>query len=93
VFGNLEAPGRVFTDKDRDVSKAMMSRWISFMKSGSPNAPGLATWTAFDGKPSIMELGNWEGMAPVLPAEKLALSDDQVAKVAAGQTDVRQSAP
>ncbi len=89
VFGNLEAPGRVFTDKDRDVSKAMMSRWISFMKGGAPNAPGLATWTAFYGTPAIMELGDREGMAPVLSAEKLALSDEQVAKVAAGHTGVR----
>ena len=75
VFGNLDAP-RPFTAADRGVSERMMSRWVNFIKRGSPNAPGLAAWRPFDpSRPALMLLGDREEAEPFLAAEKLKLWD------------------
>jgi len=75
VFGNLDA-ARPFSVDDRRVSARMMARWIAFIRGGSPNTPGAAQWSAFDGnKPSLMLLGDQEGAREVLPPDRLALSD------------------
>jgi para-nitrobenzyl esterase len=77
VFGNLDAP-RPFTAADRAISEHMASRWVAFIKSGSPNAPGLPIWSRFDpARPTVMMLGDKEVHEPFLPPAKIALADRQ----------------
>jgi carboxylesterase type B len=51
VFGNLEAPrfGQKppVTEKDREVSAAMMGAWLRFAAKGDPNGGGLV-WQPYD---------------------------------------------
>lgn len=50
---------RAWTDEDRRYSDAMMGYWVSFAKSGNPNAEGLPVWPAY--KPDteqVMLFGN-----------------------------------
>jgi len=48
VFGNLGIPTFKYTDTDRSLSEAMSTYWVTFAKTGNPNANGLPTWTAYD---------------------------------------------
>jgi para-nitrobenzyl esterase len=45
VFGTLErAPERSFSAKDWSVAKVLGDYWANWVKSGSPNGPGLPSW-------------------------------------------------
>ena len=45
VFDTLDrSPGRPFTAADRAIARRMSAYWVDFVKTGSPNGPGLATW-------------------------------------------------
>jgi para-nitrobenzyl esterase len=57
VFGNLN-PKLKFESTDHDLSRAMMSYWVQFARSGDPNGQGLPTWPAYDAQSDInMEFG------------------------------------
>jgi para-nitrobenzyl esterase len=58
VFGNLD-PKYKFESTDLDLSRAMMSYWVQFARTGDPNAKGLPVWPAYDAQTDInMELGD-----------------------------------
>jgi para-nitrobenzyl esterase len=43
-----KSPEPVITDADRNVSKAMMSIWAQFARTGNPSVEGLPEWPAWD---------------------------------------------
>ena len=76
VFGTFAAD-RPFTDADRTISRDFQARWVNFIKGGTPNAAGLAAWTAFDPqRPMTMILGDNEEEQPILPPSSLKLAKD-----------------
>lgn len=46
VFGNLAGPTAATAD-DRAMSRAMMSAWLSFAKTGDPNSEGTVRWPRY----------------------------------------------
>lgn len=59
VFDNLDVGDRPFTKADRRIARTMSSYWVQFVKTGDPNASGLATWPAADpAKAAVMDLGD-----------------------------------
>lgn len=60
---------RPFTAIDRKLEDQMSSYWVSFAKTGNPNAKGLPDWKAFDAsKPQAMIFGDIP-QTEVLPAK------------------------
>ncbi|PWU00782.1 MAG: hypothetical protein C5B51_24375 [Terriglobia bacterium] len=51
VFENL-APGRPWTDLDRQLADTISSYWVNFATTGDPNGKGLPRWPTFDEKKS-----------------------------------------
>lgn len=76
VFGVLNAPGRVFTAKDRKIARKMQDVWLKFMRSGAP------TWRSFrPAEPMVMELGDRIGSTPAVSTpERLAAFRKYVAE-------------
>jgi para-nitrobenzyl esterase len=61
VFGTPEifTPIRGASAVDRAVSQAMLSAWICFARTGSPNGEGLINWPAYDSRTDAwMEFGD-----------------------------------
>jgi len=85
VFGTLDmAPDRGFTLADRELSLAMSSYWVNFVKTGNPNSPGLTAWAPLNGaKPNVIEFGTTIRERPLLAPDRLAAYQ---AYVAAGGT-------
>ena len=48
VFGRLDNSWRPFRERDREVSKQMMSYLTNFASSGNPNGSGLPEWKKMD---------------------------------------------
>lgn len=48
VFGRLDNSWRPFRERDREVSKQMMSYLTNFASSGDPNGAGLPEWKKMD---------------------------------------------
>ena len=48
VFGRLDNSWRPFRERDREVSKQMMSYLTNFASSGNPNGAGLPEWKKMD---------------------------------------------
>jgi para-nitrobenzyl esterase len=65
VFENL-APGRPWTDLDRQLADTISSYWVNFATSGDPNGKGLPKWPAYDEKKSdrSMVLGDKVEVGP-----------------------------
>uniref|UniRef100_A0A3P9IZB7 Carboxylic ester hydrolase n=1 Tax=Oryzias latipes TaxID=8090 RepID=A0A3P9IZB7_ORYLA len=63
VFGGCFWDGRIkitgnVTEEDERVCRTMMSYWANFVRTGSPNGPGLVSWPQYDWKKQeYMELG------------------------------------
>jgi para-nitrobenzyl esterase len=57
VFGTIGWDGREVRPDDRAVSDLVMSYWVSFARSGDPNAPQLPTWPAYtQAEPRVLRL-------------------------------------
>uniref|UniRef100_A0A8C7ZF59 Carboxylesterase 2a n=1 Tax=Oryzias sinensis TaxID=183150 RepID=A0A8C7ZF59_9TELE len=55
--GHMKITGNV-TEEDERVCRTMMSYWANFVRTGSPNGPGLVSWPQYDWKKQeYMELG------------------------------------
>lgn len=65
VLNTLYASDRPFTAEDRKIADAMSSYWANFVKTGDPNAPGLAHWSAASAGAEVMELGDQFREVPV----------------------------
>jgi para-nitrobenzyl esterase len=73
VFENL-APGRPWTDLDRQLADTISSYWVNFAATGDPNGKGLAKWPAFEEKKSDrpMQLGDTVEVGPAPNQSQLA---------------------
>ncbi len=82
VFGALKQKGRVFTAADDEVSRQLQAYWISFMKTGDPNADDLPRWPgAGDPEGLVMGLGDRPGIrAAVSSPARLALFRDYASR-------------
>lgn len=59
AFGTLAARNWPWTDRDRELSRQMMSYWINFASTGDPNGDALPQWPSFRREPGlVMELGD-----------------------------------
>ena len=47
VFDNLHACPWLIDDADRALARLASSYWISFVKTGDPNGPGLPRWPSY----------------------------------------------
>ncbi len=85
VFGTLAvARNRHFTPLDQAISRRMSRYWVNFVKTGSPNGPGLAHWPALTLHGlRIMRLGARAAPQPLLPGPVLKAMQ---AFIAAGGT-------
>lgn len=82
VFGALKQTGRVFTAADHEVSRQLQAYWISFMKTGDPNADDLNYWPKVGNSAGlIMGLGDHPGARPAISSPaRLALFRDYAAR-------------
>ncbi len=59
ALGNLAARDWPWTERDRALSRQMMSYWINFATTGDPNGSGLPHWPTYREEPAeVMELGD-----------------------------------
>jgi carboxylesterase 2 len=59
VFNNLYGTNSPWTGEDHAIANNMSSYWANFIRTGNPNGPGLAHWSANTAdSPSTMELGD-----------------------------------
>lgn len=68
VFDNLDvAPERGFTAQDRDLARVVSTYWVAFVRTGVPEAPGLASWPRMRIEaPRIMQLDVPALVRPIL---------------------------
>jgi para-nitrobenzyl esterase len=56
LFHTLKRNLRPFTNADYELSKRMVSHWVSFMKTGTPNGEGLEKWRPYtQADPFVMD--------------------------------------
>lgn len=64
VFNNVTARYRDATsEKDREIAQLMSAYWVSFAKTGNPNAKGLPTWQRYSKSPDQLLIVNDDGAA------------------------------
>lgn len=66
AYDNLGADSDAdYTEADRRLRDQMSAHWLSFVRTGDPNAPGLPTWLTVQEAPDqVMQLSTDSGMAP-----------------------------
>ena len=56
-FETLDRTRRAYTGEDYELSKQMAAYWSNYIKTGSPNGPGLTEWTTYTtAAPAVMQL-------------------------------------
>ncbi|GFU18184.1 acetylcholinesterase [Nephila pilipes] len=66
VFGNPIYEH--FTPEEEQLSRRMMSRWVSFVKTGNPNVPGETEWPLFKhDDPAYLEINDEEKVVRLRP--------------------------
>jgi para-nitrobenzyl esterase len=67
---------RPWQKNDYDVQKLMNAYWVSFIKTGNPNAKGLPAWHAYDKTgQSILEISTNTAMHPALYKKEFDVLD------------------
>jgi para-nitrobenzyl esterase len=83
LFETLDmAPERNFAFADRQLSLAMATYWVNFIKRGDPNSPELPAWRPLaSAAPTMLELTTERiGERALLSPEKLSAYRDFVAE-------------
>ena len=63
MYGNLPENSKNYDESDEELSKAMQSYLINYVKTGNPNGEGLPAWYTYDNKPQeIMSFSEDLGM-------------------------------
>ena len=62
LYGNIPAGSKLYDDYDRELSKAMLSYFANYAKTGDPNGAGLKEWTQNTASEDVMEFGDNYGM-------------------------------
>jgi para-nitrobenzyl esterase len=79
---HLDQAPWAWSPADRVLARAMSRYWVNFVKTGDPNAAGLAPWTPYSAtQPRVMRLGDTLEMGDVLGVDRLLVFDDVYAKV------------
>ncbi len=47
AYGNLWRHGKLYDEKDYELSKTMQSYWVNFVKTGNPNDDGVPQWEEY----------------------------------------------
>jgi para-nitrobenzyl esterase len=77
VFQHIDPLNPKTSKSDLEISTAMGSYWINFVKYGNPNGKELPLWPAFTGdKPAVMYFAETPHVGPV-PDEKSLVVLDQ----------------
>lgn len=75
------APERTFTTADQRLSDRMAAMWLTFMRHGDPNGPGLPAWPALTtANPAILRIDDVSLTQPLLPPAMLRLARQSRAK-------------
>jgi para-nitrobenzyl esterase len=85
VFDTLSVREWPWEEDDRRLADAMSSYWVNFAKTGNPNGPGLAQWSAYkpNGGGQVMELGKEIGLRAELHRDRYAFFDALYRKLTA----------
>ncbi len=76
IFGTLDGLSRAWTAADRALSEQLQATWTAYAYGGSPNAPGLPRWPAFqETADSTMAIGDRSGPGPVPDLDRLRMFD------------------
>jgi para-nitrobenzyl esterase len=70
AFQNLHIVKRPYEEADQVLSKQMSSYWLNFTKTGSPSAPNLPNWPAYNQKDKKIILLDTKVEAVRIPDEK-----------------------
>ena len=62
AYGNIPAGSSLYQKSDYDLSEYMQECWVSFARSGDPNAPGSSEFAQNTDSTKLMELGDHIGM-------------------------------
>lgn len=82
MFDHLDQAPWKSQPADRVLARAMSRYWVNFVKTGDPNAAGLAPWTPYAAaQPHVMRLGDTLEMGDVLGVDRLHVFDDVYARV------------
>ncbi|XP_066540849.1 carboxylesterase 3 [Hoplias malabaricus] len=60
-----------FTEEENQLCKTMMGYWGNFIRTGSPNGPGLVNWPPFDQSKKYLNLGLQQTAGEGLKQDKL----------------------
>ncbi|XP_041852009.1 carboxylesterase 3 [Melanotaenia boesemani] len=69
--GDVKITGNI-TAEDERLCRTMMSYWANFVRTGSPNGPGLVSWPQYDRqKQEYMELGSTQTVKQKLRKDRV----------------------
>ena len=76
AFGTFETSWRPYTDLDRRISKDMIDYYAAFVKTGTPDYDGNATWVPLGkNQPRFMHFGDEPCAMINVPAERLEATE------------------
>ncbi len=75
LYGNIPAKSKLYDSYDRELSKAMLSYFVNFAKTGNPNGDGLPEWEQNLYSEDVMEFGENFSMIKEKKHELFAILD------------------